>query len=100
MMTLCNVLNVYTKLTIMMLYDFIEMFNVNQRVKEVLLLPEGKTRDDVHTVSDAVTIADMSARYPNNSQNSLDSLNVRLEKGQLLGVIGPIGAGSTGRSDF
>ena len=99
-MTLCNVLNVYTKLTIMMLYDFIEMFNVNQRVKEVLLLPEGKTRDDVHSVSDAVTIADMSARYPNNSQNSLDSINVRLEKGQLLGVIGPIGAGSTGRSDF
>ena len=92
-MTLCNVLNVYTKLTIMMLYDFVEMFNVNQRVKEVLLLPEGKKQ--VHPVTDTVTIVDLSARYPNNNQNSLENINVQLDKGQLLGVIGPVGAGKS-----
>ena len=90
-MTLSNVLNVYTKLTIMMLYDFVEMFSVNQRVKEVLLLPEGpiKQKSDIKNV----IISNLSARYPNAESNTLNRISLNLEEGMLMGVIGSVGAG-------
>ena len=90
-MTLSNVLNVYTKLTIMMLYDFVEMFSVNQRVKEVLLLPEGTTKPKTETKK--VNISNLSARYPNAESETLTGINLDLEEGKLLGIIGSVGAG-------
>lgn len=69
-------------------------YSVNERVKEVLLLPE-KLDSTPGSLSKELKITNVSARYPNQKCVSLQDLNFELKEGQLLGVLGPVGAGKS-----
>ena len=67
---------------------------MNERVKDVLLLPEKLDVSD-GKLQKNLKITDVSARYPNQKCKALQKLNFELRDGELLGVLGPVGAGKS-----
>ena len=67
---------------------------MNERVKDVLLLPEKLDFSDGKLQKD-LKITGVSARYPNQKCEALQKLNFELKEGELLGVLGPVGAGKS-----
>ena len=67
---------------------------MNERVKDVLLLPEKLDVSD-GKLQKNLKVTDVSARYPNQKCEALQKLNFELKEGELLGVLGPVGAGKS-----
>ena len=67
---------------------------MNERVKDVLLLPE-KLETPADKLQKDLKVTDVSARYPNQKCEALQKLNFELKEGELLGVLGPVGAGKS-----
>lgn len=49
---------------------------------------------------DCVEVKDVSYRYPGSDQNVLDGLSMRLEAGEVVGVMGPSGEGKSTLADI
>ena len=67
---------------------------MNERVKDVLLLPEKLDVSD-GKLQKNLKVTDVSATYPNQKCEALQKLNFELNDGELLGVLGPVGAGKS-----
>ena len=53
------------------------------------------TADPQAKVEGQITYDHLNFRYPNSSEDALKDINVRVEKGQTIGIIGRTGSGKT-----
>lgn len=97
--------NVYLGMLIWPMIAIGELINIMERgsasldrVNETLSYePDVKDREDLIPLEDPGTIAfeDVSFRYPSSESNNLKSINVKVEKGATLGIVGRTGSGKT-----
>lgn len=68
-----------------------------QRVEEVLNYPSRRVGGDERLTDDISTIEarDLSFSYPGSRKNVLEDINFRVEKGEVLGIIGGTGSGKS-----
>ena len=81
------------------LYGLSTMVKATIRIQNALLLPESENYTSNEVVSTGVAkleFSDYVCGYPSDNQKpALQDLNFTLNKGQTLGVIGPVGCGKT-----
>ncbi|ANC75910.1 multidrug ABC transporter permease/ATP-binding protein [Fictibacillus phosphorivorans] len=97
--------NVYLGMLIWPMIAIGELINVMERgsasldrVNETLSYePDVKDREDLVPLKDPGTIAfeDVSFRYPSSETDNLKNINVKVEKGATLGIVGRTGSGKT-----
>ncbi|PLR77538.1 multidrug ABC transporter permease/ATP-binding protein [Bacillus sp. V3-13] len=97
--------NVYLGMLIWPMFAIGELINVMQRgnasldrVQETLAYEED-VKDPLQPVSvdqpETITFDKLSFRYPSSNGDNLRNINVKLEKGGTLGVVGKTGSGKT-----
>ncbi|MGG1571945.1 ABC transporter ATP-binding protein [Fictibacillus sp. NRS-1165] len=97
--------NVYLGMLIWPMFAVGELINIMQRgnasldrVNETLAYePDVKDEDDLIQLKESGEIAfhDVTFRYPSSEVDNLNSVNVRVKKGQTLGIVGRTGSGKT-----
>ncbi|MBH0171552.1 ABC transporter ATP-binding protein [Fictibacillus sp. 18YEL24] len=97
--------NVYLGMLIWPMIAIGELINVMERgsasldrVNETLSYePDVKDREDLIPLEDPGTIAfeDVTFRYPSSETDNLKNINVKVEKGATLGIVGRTGSGKT-----
>ncbi|MGA4720658.1 ABC transporter ATP-binding protein [Fictibacillus nanhaiensis] len=97
--------NVYLGMLIWPMIAIGELINVMERgsasldrVNETLsYAPDVKDREDLIPLEDPGTIAfeDVTFRYPSSETDNLKNINVKVEKGATLGIVGRTGSGKT-----
>ncbi|MGM0805941.1 MAG: ABC transporter ATP-binding protein [Bacillota bacterium] len=97
--------NVYLGMLIWPMIAIGELINVMERgsasldrVNETLSYePDVKDREDLISLEDPGTIAfeDVTFRYPSSETDNLKNINVKVEKGATLGIVGRTGSGKT-----
>ncbi|MBN3553390.1 ATP-binding cassette domain-containing protein [Fictibacillus nanhaiensis] len=97
--------NVYLGMLIWPMIAIGELINVMERgsasldrVNETLSYePDVKDREDLVPLKDPGTIAfeDVTFRYPSSESDNLKNINVKVEKGATLGIVGRTGSGKT-----
>ncbi|PLR81196.1 multidrug ABC transporter permease/ATP-binding protein [Bacillus canaveralius] len=97
--------NVYLGMLIWPMFAIGELINVMQRgnasldrVQETLAYEED-VKDPLQPVSvdqpETISFDQLSFRYPSSNGDNLQNINVKLEKGGTLGVVGKTGSGKT-----
>jgi ATP-binding cassette, subfamily B, multidrug efflux pump len=97
--------NVYLGMLIWPMIAIGELINIMERgsasldrVNETLSYePDVKDREDLIPLEDPGTIAfeDVTFRYPSSETDNLKNINVKVEKGATLGIVGRTGSGKT-----
>ncbi|MET3729813.1 ATP-binding cassette subfamily B protein [Fictibacillus halophilus] len=97
--------NVYLGMLIWPMIAIGELINVMERgsasldrVNETLSYePDVKNREDLVPLKDPGTIAfeDVTFRYPSSETDNLNNINIKVEKGATLGIVGRTGSGKT-----
>ncbi|MBD7965479.1 ABC transporter ATP-binding protein [Fictibacillus norfolkensis] len=97
--------NVYLGMLIWPMIAIGELINIMERgsasldrVNETLSYePDVKDREDLISLEDPGTIAfeDVTFRYPSSETDNLKNINVKVEKGATLGIVGRTGSGKT-----
>ncbi len=95
----------YLNMLVWPMYAFGNFINLKQqanasmdRVQEVLdykedIVDRDRARD-INTIS-SIEFIDHSFKYPSSKENSLKDINIKIEKGKSLGVIGKTGSGKS-----
>ena len=112
--TLFNLLSVYVVLVIRFIpafnslttsYGYLRMFspsvefiekelnNINKE-KNIKSLTTFETVDK-HYSNEFIKINNLSFRYPNSELKSLENISLKIEKGSIVGIMGPTGSGKT-----
>ncbi len=75
--------------------DFIEkeLNNINKE-KNIKNLTTLETSDKNYS-NDFIKINNLSFRYPNSEYKSLENISLKIEKGSIVGIMGPTGSGKT-----
>ncbi|WP_137790569.1 ABC transporter transmembrane domain-containing protein [Bacillus sp. E(2018)] len=97
--------NVYLGMLIWPMIAIGELINIMERgsasldrVNETLSYePDVKDREDLISLEDPGTIAfeDVTFRYPSSESDNLKNINVKVDKGATLGIVGRTGSGKT-----
>lgn len=64
---------------------------MNLEKEKILMLDEGKD----NLISGDIEIKDLTFNYPSNIELALNNINIKIEEGKTLGIIGTIGSGKT-----
>lgn len=81
------------KLISLAMLNMMTIYKANLRIQQALLLPESEERNCF--IIDKVTFTNCSVGYAASSSTVLENIDFKLAPGQLIGVIGPVGAGKT-----
>ena len=64
---------------------------MNLEKEKILMLDEGKE----NLISGDIEIKDLTFNYPSNIELALNNIDIKIEEGKTLGIIGTIGSGKT-----
>jgi ATP-binding cassette subfamily B protein len=68
-----------------------EIFSVEPEIRDEILPPANQ----IEKLEGNIEIRDLSFRYPNQTEYALENIQINLEKGKTLGIIGRTGSGKT-----
>jgi ABC-type bacteriocin/lantibiotic exporter with double-glycine peptidase domain len=83
------------------LHQVIYLSNIFDDLDEIQHLKNSKTEQNAEesvyacTFQDSIEFKNICLRYPNRHQNSLSNINIKINKGEKIGIIGKSGAGKS-----